>query len=125
MYEAGARWRRPGYYPRAGESFQDTVNRESRAVRERIAVYDGAPLGKFEIKGPDAARFIDMLYTNRFANLQTGMGRYGLMLSEDGIVLDDGVTFKTCRQPLFHVDFNRPCRRSQPAHGVLPANASP
>lgn len=94
MYEAGARWRRPGYYPRAGESFQETVNRESLVVREGLAVYDGAPLGKFEIKGTDALKFIEMLYSNNFKSLKTGMGRYGLMLSEDGIILDDGVTFK-------------------------------
>ncbi len=92
MYEAGARWRRPGYYPRAGESFQQTVDRECLAVRENVAVYDGAPLGKFEIKGPDALKFIEMLYTNNFSNLKTGMGRYGIMLSEDGLILDDGVT---------------------------------
>ena len=101
MYEAGARWRRPGYYPRAGESFQETVNRESLLVREGLAVYDSAPLGKFEIKGPDALQFIDMLYTNSFANLKTGMGRYGIMLSEDGIILDDGVTFKLAENHYF------------------------
>ena len=94
MYEAGARWRRPGYYPRHGESFQQTVNREALAVRTGLAVYDGAPLGKFEIKGPDALLLLEMLYTNSFANLKTGMGRYGIMLSEDGIILDDGVSFK-------------------------------
>jgi len=94
IYEAGARWRRPGYYPQAGESFQQTVNRESLAVREGVGVYDGAPLGKFEIKGRDAARFLDTLYTNRFANLQRGRGRYGIMLSDDGMILDDGVSFK-------------------------------
>ena len=94
MYEAGARWRRPGYYPRAGESFQQTVNRESLAVRNNVAVYDGAPLGKYEIKGPEALEFLQMLYTNDFANLETGMGRYGIMLSDDGLILDDGVTFK-------------------------------
>ena len=101
MYEAGARWRRPGYYPRAGESFQETVNRESRVVREGLAVYDGAPLGKFEIRGPDALKFIEMLYTNNFASLKIGMGRYGIMLSEDGIILDDGVTFKLAENHYF------------------------
>lgn len=94
MYEAGARWRRPGYYPRADESFQESVNRESLAVRTNVAVYDSAPLGKFEIKGPDALRFINMLYTNNFTSLTTNMGRYGIMLTEDGMILDDGVTFK-------------------------------
>jgi len=94
MIEAGARWRRPSYYPRTGEAPQDAINRESLAVRQKLGVYDGSPLGKFEIKGPDAARLLDMLYTNRFSNLETGMGRYGFMLSDDGMVLDDGVSFK-------------------------------
>ena len=94
MYEAGARWRRPGYFPLPGESFQEAVNRESRAVRFGAGVYDGSPLGKFEIKGPDAPRLLDLLYSNLFATLKTGMGRYGLMLTEDGLILDDGVTFK-------------------------------
>jgi sarcosine oxidase subunit alpha len=94
MYEAGARWRRPGYYPRSGESFQQTVNREALAVRTKVGVYDGAPLGKFEIKGPDAGKLLDMVYTNVFSTLKAGMGRYGLMLTDDGIILDDGVTFK-------------------------------
>ena len=94
MYEAGARWRRPGYFPRPGESFQQTVNRECEAVRNGVAVYDGSPLGKFEIKGPDALPLLEMLYTNSFANLKSGMGRYGLMLTDDGLILDDGVTFK-------------------------------
>jgi len=94
MYEAGARWRRPGLYPKPGESFQETVNRECRAVRENVAAYDGSPLGKFEIRGRDSARLIEMLYTNTFADLESGMGRYGVMLSEDGLILDDGVIFK-------------------------------
>ena len=94
MYEAGARWRRPGYYPRPGESFQDTVNREARCVREGVGIYDGAPLGKYEIKGKDAGAFLDWIYTNVFSTLKMGEGRYGLMLSDDGLILDDGVTFR-------------------------------
>ena len=94
MYEAGARWRRPGLYPRPGEAFQDTVNREARTVREAVGIYDGAPLGKYEVKGPDAARFLDWIYTNVMSSLKQGEGRYGLMLSDDGFILDDGVTFR-------------------------------
>jgi sarcosine oxidase subunit alpha len=94
MYEAGARWRRPGYFPQPGESFQDTVNRESLAVRQKVAAYDGSPLGKFEIKGPDALRLLQMVYTSDFANLEVGMGRYSIMLTDDGLILDDGVSFK-------------------------------
>ena len=94
MYEAGARWRRPGYYAKIGETFQETVNREALATRTNLAVYDGSPLGKFDICGPDAAKLIDILYTNLFSSLKVGMGRYGMMLTEDGRILDDGVTVK-------------------------------
>ena len=94
MYESGARWQRPGYYPRPGESFQQTVNRECKATRCNVGIYDGSPLGKFEIKGIDALRLIELLYTNSFSRLKTGMGRYGIMLTDDGLILDDGVTFK-------------------------------
>ena len=94
MYEAGARWRRPGYYALEGERFQDTVDRESLTVRQGVGVYDGSPLGKFEIKGPDSLKLLDMLYTNSFSSLEINQGRYGLMLSDDGLILDDGVSFK-------------------------------
>ena len=93
MYESGARWRRPGYYPLPDETFEDTVNREARAVRTGVGVYDGSPLGKFDIKGPDALRFVNYLYTNSFDKLGLNSGRYGIMLSDDGLILDDGVCF--------------------------------
>ncbi len=101
MYEAGARWRRPGYYPREGESFQDSVNREARCAREGVGIYDGAPLGKYEIKGPDAGAFLDWIYTNVFSSLKVGAGRYGLMLSDDGLILDDGVSFRLAADRFF------------------------
>ena len=94
MYEAGARWRRPGYFPQAGEDFQTSVNREARTVREKVGVYDGSPLGKFELKGQDVGRFLDHLYTNMMSNLSVGHCRYGLMLTDDGLVLDDGVAMR-------------------------------
>ena len=94
MYEAGARWRRPGYYPLPSETMQQAVDRECRASREGAGIYDGSPLGKFEIKGPDALRLLEFVYTNSFANLQERQGRYGIMLTDDGVIFDDGVTFK-------------------------------
>ena len=94
MYEAGARWQRPGYFPIDGGNMQCAINAEAEAVRYGVGVYDGSPLGKFDISGRDAAAFIDLLYTNDFADLEIGMGRYGIMLSDDGMILDDGVTFK-------------------------------
>ena len=93
MYEAGARWRRPGYYPLGSEAFQETINREVRAVRNKVGVYDGAPLGTFDISGTDAGKFLDYIYTNSFSDLAKGMGRYGLMLTDDALILDDGVSF--------------------------------
>ena len=94
MYEAGARWRRPGYFPHAGEDFQTAVNRECRAVREKVGVYDGSPLGKFELKGLDVGRFLDHIYTNIMSTLKPGQCRYGLMLSDDGLIADDGVVMR-------------------------------
>ncbi len=94
MYEAGARWRRPGYFLRGNEGFQEAVNRECRAVREQVGVYDGSPLGKFELKGRDAGRFLDHIYTNIMSTLKPGRCRYGLMLTDDGLILDDGVAMR-------------------------------
>ena len=94
MYEAGARWRRPGYYPLTGESMQQAINRECAAVRNGAGMYDGAPLGKFEVKGADAVALLELVYTCNMASLGVGMGRYGLMLSDDGLILDDGVCFR-------------------------------
>jgi sarcosine oxidase subunit alpha len=94
MYEAGLRWQRPGYYPKAGESWREAATREARAVRAGVGVYDGTPLGRFRLKGPDTPRLLDLLYINDFARLAVGRGKYGVMLSDDGLILDDGVTFR-------------------------------
>jgi len=94
MDEAGANFRRPFFFPRAGESMDDAVAREARAARNACGIYDGTPLGTFELQGPDTAELLNRLYTNRFDNLPVGRGRFGLMLREDGRFLDDGVTFR-------------------------------
>ena len=94
MDEAGANFRRPFYFPRAGESMDDAVGREAKAVRNACGIYDGTPLGTFELQGSDTAELLNRLYTNRFDNLPVGRGRFGLMLREDGRFLDDGVTFR-------------------------------
>lgn len=94
MYEAGLRWQRPGYYPRQGEDHAEAAAREARAVREAVGVYDGTPLGRFRLKGPDVPALLDLVYVNDFARLAPGRGRYGVMLTDDGLILDDGVTFR-------------------------------
>ena len=96
--EAGA-WLRAQYYPRAGESgWLEAATREARAVRERVGFCDVSTLGKVELTGADVGTFLDLVYANRFSNLAVGRARYGLMLREDGIVLDDGTTARLGEQ---------------------------
>ncbi len=79
-------------FPKPGESMEDAVRRECIAAREGVAVMDASTLGKIDIRGPDAAIFLDRIYTNLFSTLPEGQCRYGLMCKADGIVFDDGVT---------------------------------
>ena len=85
-------WKRPWYFPKAGESMHDAVLRECAAARKDVAVMDASTLGKIDIQGPDAGEFLDLIYTNMFSTLKVGMSRYGLMCGVDGMVFDDGVT---------------------------------
>ncbi|RMC32899.1 sarcosine oxidase subunit alpha family protein [Paracoccus alkanivorans] len=90
-WEPVGHWRRPYSYPRAGEDRHDAVNREIMAVRGGVGTLDASTLGKIIVKGPDAGRLMDMLYTNMMSNLAIGKCRYGLMCSENGFLMDDGV----------------------------------
>ncbi len=90
-WEPVGQWRRPYAYPRAGESVHDAVNKEVRNTRQAVGLLDASTLGKLIIKGPDAGRFLDMLYTNIMSTLKPGRCRYGLMCSENGFLIDDGV----------------------------------
>jgi sarcosine oxidase subunit alpha len=91
-WENVGQWKRPWYYPRAGETMQQAVERECLAVRNRVGLLDASTLGKIDIQGRDAAEFITRIYTNSFLKLEVGKCRYGLMLKEDGMIFDDGVT---------------------------------
>ena len=91
-YEHVGQWMRAWYYPMEGESMQDAVNREVRSARTQAGILDASTLGKIDIRGRDAAEFLDRVYANSFSDLQVGKCRYGLMLKEDGMVMDDGVT---------------------------------
>ena len=92
VFEPVGLWRRPQYYPRPGETMQAAVTRECLAVRNGVALLDASTLGKIEIHGRDALQLLNMVYTNAWDNLAVGGCRYGLMLREDGMVFDDGVT---------------------------------
>jgi sarcosine oxidase subunit alpha len=92
MVEAGL-WYRPSYFPKPGETtWRQSCDREVTMVRTSVGVADVSTLGKIDIQGRDAARFLDLVYTNTFSTLPVGRVRYGLMLREDGIVMDDGTT---------------------------------
>ncbi|WP_084863913.1 sarcosine oxidase subunit alpha family protein, partial [Salibaculum halophilum] len=90
-WEPVGQWRRPYCYPRDGESKHDAVMREVTNARQNLGLLDASTLGKIVVKGPDAARFMDMLYTNMMSTLKVGRCRYGLMCSENGFLTDDGV----------------------------------
>ena len=92
MIEAGL-WYRPSYFPHPGErSWRESCDREVRMVRNAVGISDVSTLGKIDIQGPDAAAFLDFVYCNTFSTLKPGRVRYGLMLREDGMVMDDGTT---------------------------------
>jgi methylglutamate dehydrogenase subunit C len=99
--ESGA-WLRAQYFPRAGEAgWLETVSREVSTVRSAVGFCDVSTLGKIEIHGPDAGRFLDRLYINTFSNLPVGRARYGVMLREDGFALDDGTTSRLAEDRYF------------------------
>ncbi|MEX0504259.1 sarcosine oxidase subunit alpha family protein [Alphaproteobacteria bacterium LSUCC0719] len=90
--EAGS-WLRAQWYPREGETgWRDSVDREVLATRRSVGVCDVSTLGKIDIQGTDAGAFLDLVYSNMFSTLPVGKTRYGLMLREDGMVMDDGTT---------------------------------
>ena len=85
-------WLRAGWFPRPGEDWLAACTREVKATRGGVGICDVSTLGKIDIQGPDAARFLDRVYCNTMSTLPVGRARYGLMLREDGFVFDDGTT---------------------------------
>ncbi|MDR5857063.1 sarcosine oxidase subunit alpha family protein [Caballeronia sp. LZ062] len=94
MFEDVGNWKRPWYYPRGDEDMHAAVARESLAVRESVGILDASTLGKIDIQGPDAAKLLNWVYTNPWSKLEVGKCRYGLMLDENGMIFDDGVTVR-------------------------------
>ena len=92
----------PGIFLSAGESMRDAVARECRTTRASVGLFDGSTLGKIEVAGPDAATFLERMYANAFQKLEVGRCRYGLMLSEAGFLMDDGVIARL-KPDRFHV----------------------
>lgn len=91
LFEQFGNWVRPAAYPGQNETLESAAQREAGAVRKYAGLLDGSPLGKLELYGPDAAHFLDLMYVGTMSNLNPGQARYGLLLNENGIVVDDGI----------------------------------
>ena len=100
MTDAGL-WRRPWYFPNEGETVDDAYVREATAVRETVGLCDVTSLGKIAVQGPDAAEFLNRIYVNGFAKLPVGRARYGVMLREDGLAMDDGTVWRLGEHDFF------------------------
>jgi sarcosine oxidase, subunit alpha len=94
VFEDVGQWKRPRYYPRDGEDMDAAVLRECRAARAGVAMMDVSTLGKIDVHGPDAAAFLDRVYTNLMSSLKVGAIRYGVMCRPDGMVFDDGTAIR-------------------------------
>jgi sarcosine oxidase, subunit alpha len=87
-------WRRPDFYPRGAENLIEATHREVAAVRTNVGMFDGSPLGKLEVKGPDAAKFLNRMYVNNLATVKPGSARYAMLSNDNGVLIDDGVVVR-------------------------------
>ncbi len=102
VFEDVGTWKRAHYFPRANETIHAAVRRECATVRSAVGLFDASTLGKIEVVGPDAAEFLNRMYVNAWDRLAPGRLRYGVMLREDGFVMDDGVVARLAADR-FHV----------------------
>lgn len=93
-FEDVGQWKRAWYFPKPGEDIHAAVKREVLAARQAVGTLDASTLGKIDIRGPDSAEFLNWVYCNAWSKLEVGKCRYGLMLDENGMVFDDGVTVR-------------------------------
>ncbi|MDO5055925.1 MAG: sarcosine oxidase subunit alpha family protein [Lautropia sp.] len=93
-FEDVGQWKRVWYYPQPGEDMHAAVARECLAVRNSVGLLDYSTLGKIDVRGPDAAEFLNRIYINAWLKLAPGRCRYGLMLDENGMIMDDGVNIR-------------------------------
>ena len=105
LFEDVGQWKRPWYFPQTVngklETMHEAVDRECLATRNSVGIMDASTLGKIEIVGKDAADFLNMMYTNAWKKLGVDCARYGFMLGEDGMVMDDGVTVRLAEDRFF------------------------
>jgi len=92
LFEDVGQWKRAWYYPKNKENLSSALNREVKATRDSLGILDASTLGKIDIQGRDVSEFLNRIYTNAWSKLEIGKCRYGVMLGDDGMVIDDGVT---------------------------------
>lgn len=102
VFEDVSNWKRAWYFPKTGEDMAKAVARECKTTREVAGIFDASTLGKIEVVGPDAVKFMELMYTNPWQKLKVGMCRYGIMCREDGYINDDGVIGRLA-EDRFHV----------------------
>ena len=94
LFSAGPGWKRPDVYTRTGETMETAIKREATTVRSAVGIMDVSTIGKFELQGPDVARFLDRIWVNKWDNIKIGRGKYWIMLRDDGIIFDDGIAVR-------------------------------
>ena len=102
VFEDVGNWKRAWYFPKPGEDMHAAVSRECATTREVAGIFDASTLGKIEVVGPDAVKFMNLMYTNPWDKLGVGRCRYGIMCREDGFIYDDGVIGRIA-EDRFHV----------------------
>ena len=99
--EVVGQWHRPWYFPRDGEDLHATVARECLAVRNSVGAMDASTLGKIDAQGPDVVKFLERIYTHNVGRMKVGRCAYGIMLGEDGMLMDDGVMARLGEQRFY------------------------
>jgi sarcosine oxidase subunit alpha len=94
-------WHRPWYFARKGETISEAYVRETETTRKAVGLCDVTSLGKIAVQGPDATELLNRVYTNPFAKLPIGKARYGIMLRDDAMVMDDGTTWRLAETDYF------------------------
>jgi sarcosine oxidase subunit alpha len=99
--EVVGQWHRPWYFPKRGEDLHAAVDRECLAVRNSVGMMDASTLGKIDARGPDVVEFLERIYTHDIAKMKVGRCAYGIMLGEDGMLMDDGVMARVGEQQFY------------------------
>lgn len=97
-FEVVGQWHRPWYFPRSDEDLHAAVARECLATRRSLGIMDASTLGKIDVRGPDATEFLQRIYTHDVAKMKVGQCAYGILLGEDGMLMDDGVMARLSEQ---------------------------